>query len=66
MHVHHPVSDQSLQFLANRNAELAAPPLLWSVNCIKKRGEDDELQLITGTAYLLYCVFCKCIKLLFS
>ena len=27
-----------LHFLANRNAELAVPPLFWPVNCIKIRG----------------------------
>ncbi len=27
-----------LHFLANRNAELAVPPLFWPVNCIKNRG----------------------------
>ena len=27
-----------LHFLANRNAELAVPPLFWPVNCIKIEG----------------------------
>jgi hypothetical protein len=27
-----------LHFLANRNAELAIPPLFWRANCIKKGG----------------------------
>ena len=27
-----------LQFLANKNAELAIPPLFWPVNCIKIGG----------------------------
>ena len=27
-----------LPFLANRNAELAVPPLFWPVNCIKIGG----------------------------
>jgi hypothetical protein len=27
-----------LHFLANRNAELAIPPLFWPVNCIKIGG----------------------------
>ncbi len=27
-----------LHFLANRNAELAVPPLFWPVNCIKIGG----------------------------
>ena len=29
------VLTSQLQFLANRNVELAVPPLLWPVNCIK-------------------------------
>ena len=42
-----------LPFLANRNAELAVPPLLWPVNCIKIGG---HVALLSGlTAYSLYC-----------
>ena len=42
-----------LSFLANRNAELAVPPLLWPVNCIKIGG---HVALLCGpTVYSLYC-----------
>ena len=42
-----------LPFLANRNAELAVPPLLWPVNCIKIKG---HVALLSGpTVYSLYC-----------
>ena len=42
-----------LPFLANRNAELAVPPLLWPVNCIKIGG---HVALLSGpTVYTLYC-----------
>ena len=34
-----------LSFLANRNAELAVPPLFWSVNCIKIGG---HVALLSG------------------
>ena len=40
-------------FLANRNAELAVPPLFWPVNCIKIGG---HVALLSGpTVYSLYC-----------
>ena len=43
-----------LPFLANRNAELAVPPLFWPVNCIKIGG---HVALLSGpTVYTLYCV----------
>ena len=42
-----------LPFLANRNAELAVPPLFWPVNCIKIGG---HVALLSGpTVYSLYC-----------
>ena len=42
-----------LAFLANRNAELAVPPLFWPVNCIKIKG---HVALLSGpTVYTLYC-----------
>ena len=42
-----------LPFLANRNAELAVPPLLWPVNCITIGG---HVALSRGpTVYSLYC-----------
>ena len=42
-----------LHFLANRNAGLATPPLLWPVNCIKIGG---HVALLSGpTVYSLYC-----------
>ena len=42
-----------LHFLANRNAGLAVPPLLWPVNCIKIKG---HVALLSGpTVYSLYC-----------
>ena len=42
-----------LPSLANRNAELAVPPLLWPVNCIKIGG---HVALLSGaTVYSLYC-----------
>ena len=42
-----------LLFLANRNAELAVPPLFWPVNCIKIEG---HIALLSGlTVYYLYC-----------
>ena len=41
-----------LPFLANRNAELAVPPLFWPVNCIKIGG---HVALLSGpTVYTLY------------
>ena len=45
-----------LNFLANKNAELATPPLFWPVNCIKI-GEHVAL-LSNPTVYSLYCVGC--------
>ena len=40
-------------FQANRNAELAIPPLSWPVSCIKIRG---HVALPSGpTVYSLYC-----------
>ena len=33
-----PVLASQLHFLANKNAELAIPPLFWPVNCIKIGG----------------------------
>ena len=42
-----------LHFLANRNAGLAIPPLLWPINCIKIGG---HVALLSGpTVYSLYC-----------
>ena len=42
-----------LPSLANRNTELAVPPLLWPVNCIKIGG---HVALLSGaTVYSLYC-----------
>ena len=42
-----------LPSLANRNAELAVPPLFWPVNCIKIGG---HVALLSGaTVYSLYC-----------
>ena len=46
-----------LPFLANRNAELAVPPLFWPVNCIKIGG---HVALLSGpTVYTLYCGITK-------
>ena len=42
-----------LHFLANRNGELAIPPLFWPVNCIKI-GRHVAL-LSDPTVYSLYC-----------
>ena len=48
-HVHYA---GQLPFLANRNAELAVPPLFWPVNCIKIGA---HVALLSGTTvYLLY------------
>ena len=42
-----------LPFLANRNAELAVPPLFWPDKCIKIGG---HVALLSGpTVYTLYC-----------
>ena len=42
-----------LHFLANKNAELAIPPLFWPVNCIKIGG---HVALPSDpTVYSLYC-----------
>ena len=47
-----------LPFLANRNAELAVPPLFWPDTCIKIGG---HVALLSGpTVYTLYC---DCIKI---
>ena len=43
-----------LHFLANRNAELATPPLFWAVNCIKIGGHVALLS--DPTVYSLHCV----------
>ena len=43
-----------LHFLANKNAELAIPPLFWPVNCIKTGGHVALLS--DPTVYSLYCV----------
>ena len=43
-----------LHFLANKNAELAIPPLFWPVNCIKIGGHVALLS--DPTVYSLYCV----------
>ena len=40
-------------FLANKNAELAIPPLFWPVNCIKIGGHVALLS--DHTVYSLYC-----------
>ena len=52
-HVHYADSGQSIAFLANRNAELDLPPLLWPVNCIKLRGHVALLS--SHTVYIPYC-----------
>ena len=44
-----------LHFLANKNAELAIPPLFWPVNCIKIGGHVALLS--DSTVYSLYCAF---------
>ena len=44
-----------LPFLANRNAELAVPPLFWPDTCIKIGG---HVALLSGpTVYTLYCAY---------
>ena len=42
-----------LHFLANKNAELAIPPLFWPVDCIKVGGHVALLS--DPTVYSLYC-----------
>ena len=42
-----------LHFLANKNADLAIPPLFWPVNCIKIGGHVALLS--DPTVYSLYC-----------
>ena len=42
-----------LHFQADRNAELAIPPLFWPVNCIKIGGHVALLS--DPTVYSLYC-----------
>ena len=44
-----------LHFLANKNAELAIPPLFWPVNCIKIGGHVALLS--DSTVYSLYCAY---------
>ena len=44
-----------LHFLANRNAELAIPPIFWPVNCIKIGGHVALLSDPGPTVYFLYC-----------
>ena len=42
-----------LTFLTNRDAELAALPIFWPINCIKNR---KHVTLLSGpTVYSLYC-----------
>ena len=52
-HLHYAGSGQSIAFLANRNAELAVPPLFWPVNGIKI-GEHAGL-MTDPTVSLLDC-----------
>ena len=47
------VMPSQLHFLANKNAELATPPLFWPVNCIKIGGHVALLS--DHTVYSLYC-----------
>ena len=42
-----------LPFLANRNAELAVPPLFWPDNCIKIGG---HVALLSGPTVYTYTV----------
>ena len=47
-----------LPFLANRNTELAVPPLFWPDNCIKIGGHDRHVAMPSGpTVYTLYCAY---------
>ena len=46
-----------LPSLANRNAELAVPPLFWPVNCKKIGG---HVTLLSGTT--VYSLYCDCIN----
>ena len=48
------VMASQVHFLANKNAELANPPLFWPVNCIKIGGHVALLS--DPTVYSLYCV----------
>ena len=44
-----------LHFLANRNADLTVPPLLWPVNCIKIGG---HVELLSGpTVHSLFFAY---------
>ena len=52
-----------LDFLANKNAELAIPPLFWPVNCIKI-GRHVAL-LSDPTVYTLCCAANDAFNLLF-
>ena len=51
--LHYAGSGQSVAFLANRNVELAVPPLLWPVKFIKIGGHVELLSC--STVYSLYC-----------
>ena len=46
-----------LDFLANKNAELAIPPLFWPVNCIKIGG---HVALLSDP--IVYSLYCDSIK----
>ena len=50
-----------LHFLANRNAELAIPPLFWPVNCLKIGG--NVALFSDPTFYSLYCGHVMCPRL---
>ncbi len=50
-----------LCFLANRNAELAIPPLFWSVNCMKIEGLVALLSF--PSIYLIFGALSKAVKL---
>ncbi len=47
-----------LHFLANRNAELAVPPLFWPVNCMKI-GEHVALLTCPSICFLFYANICQ-------
>ena len=47
-----------LPSLANRNAELAVPPLFWPVNCIKIGGHVALLSGATVYSYGLFPILC--------
>ena len=50
-----------LHFLANKNAELATPPLFWPVNCIEIGG---HVALLSDPT--VYSLSCACTKILIS